>query len=234
MANVYASPVLFTKEKNVHIFTLRAVFDNNGVVALDTSNSKGICAFGPDQVSFSGNTVASSASVSSVTSFAGLFNGMTVTGITQTVGAAVTISSMTAGTSTLVLSSGTNVVAQPANALIATGGRYRVQFGTLSGINLTPFVKLMGFSYDFRETTASASGNATRLQLYPYVEEAFVVQNNIAVRTIPATTTSGSTDASIAVQFGYYGSDNNTFTATTPKAGEVVHMTFVLGNSTAP
>lgn len=233
MANRYQSPVLFSMDKNVTFVTLRAVFGASGTVVVDAVNSKGISYMATDQVSFVTNTVASSATTSSVTSFSGLFNGMTVTGLTGTLGAGVTISSMSAGTGAITLSSGTNVVTQQANTLIATGGRYRVQFGLTVGGRLDTYNSLLHFSYDFREITGSAAGSSATLQLYPYAADGFIVQNNIAVRTIPQTTTSGSTDASIAVQFGAYGTDNNTFTAITPKAGEVVHMFFVFRNSTA-
>lgn len=233
MASTYGTPVLFTKEKNVWTLACRLVFDNNGGVYLDPMSSKGICAANPDQVSFSGNTVGSSVSISSITSFSGLFNGMSVTGITGGAGTS-TISSMNANTGVVTLASGTGVTTQPANALIATGGRYRIQFGQQSGVRLDTYVKLMSFNADIREVTASASGSATSLQFFPNAPQAFIVQNNIPVRTIPMTTTSGSTDASVVVQFGYYGADHNTFTAAAPKAGEVVHLRFTLGNSTAP
>lgn len=233
MANRYASPVLFSMDKNVTIVSLRAVFGAGGAVAIDAVNSKGISYMAPDQVAFVANTVASSATTSSVTSFSGLFNGMTVTGLTTTVGASVTISSMTAGTGAIVLSSGTNVTTQQANSLLATGGRYRIQFGLTVGNRFDTYNSLLHFSYDFRETTASASGSSATLQLYPLAADGFIVQNNVAVRTIPSTTTSGSTDASLAVQFGFYGSNSNSFTAVTPQAGEIVHMFFVFRNSTA-
>lgn len=233
MANRYYDSVLFTMEKNVVTLSLRGVFGASGTVAIDALNSKGILNITPDQVAFGGNTVASSTSISSTTSFSGLFNGMTVTGLTQTVGAGVTISSMNATTGVITLSSGTNVVASPANALIATGGRYRVQYGLNVGNRLDTYNKLMYFGYEFREITGSAAGSSSTLQLYPACPEGFIVQNNIQVRTIPSTATSGSTDASLAIQFGYYGASNNIFTAATPQAGEVVHMVFVLGNSTA-
>lgn len=233
MANRYSTPVLFAMEKNLTVVALRAVFGAGGSVVVDAINSKGISYMAPDQVAFSANTVASSATISSVTSFSGLFNGMTVTGLTQSVGASVTISSMTAGASSLVLSSGTNVIAQPANSLLATGGRYRVQFGLTVGNRFDTYNKLLAFSYDFREITGSAAGSATSLQLYPICADGFIVQNNTGIRTIPGTTTSGSTDASLAIQFGSYGANSNIFTATTPQPGEVVNMLFTFGNSTA-
>lgn len=233
MANRYQSPVLFSMDKNVTFVTLRAVFGASGTVAIDAINSKGISYIAPDQVSFVTNTVASSATTSSVTSFSGLFNGMTVTGITSTIGNSVTISSMSAGTGAITLSSGTNVTTQQANNLIATGGRYRVQFGLTVGNRFDTYNSLMHFSYDFRETSGSASGSSATLQLYPYAADGFIVQNSTAIRTIPSTSTSGSTDASLAIQFGIYGADNNTFTAVTPKPGEIVHMFFVFRNSTA-
>lgn len=231
MASTYGSPVLFTKEKNVWTLSCRLLFGANGTVTLDPMESKGFCAAFLDPVTFSGNTVASSASVSSITSFAGLFNGMTVTGSTS-VGAGVTVSSMNANTGVLTLSSGTNVLTQPGNLLQATGGRYRVQFGQQAGVRLDAYVKVMGFNCDWRETTGTAAGSATSLQFSPTVTNSFMVQNNIKVRTIPQTLTSGSTDASVAIQFGTYS--GGLFTVATPKPGEVAHFTFILGNSTAP
>jgi hypothetical protein len=233
MANRYTTPIMFAFDKDMTFVTLRAVFGASGTVVVDAINSKGISYMAPDQVSFNTNTVASSATTSSVTSFSGLFNGMTVTGLTSTIGANITISSMTAGTGAIVLSSGTNVTTQQANNLIATGGRYRVQFGLTVGNRFDTYNALTHFSYDFREVTGSASGSSASLQLYPVAEEGFIVQNNVGVRTIPSTTTSGSTDASIAVQFGYYGASGNSFTAVVPQPGEVVHMYFVFRNSTA-
>lgn len=233
MANRYPSPVLFAMEKNVVFVACRAIFGANGAVALDTNNSKGVCSIAPYSVPFSGNTVASSTSISSITSFAQLYNGMTVTGLTSTVGAAVTISSMTAGTGTLVLSSGTNVTTQQANALLAAGGQYIVQFGTQAATRLDGYNKLLSIGVDWREVTGSASGTSSQLALYPQATDSFVVKNNIQVRTIPATTTSGSTDCSVTLQFGFYGSNNNIFTVATPAPGEVAHMMFVFGNSTS-
>ncbi len=233
MANRYTTPIMFAFDKDITFVSLRAVFGANGTVALDAINSKGISYMAPDQISFVTNTVASSATTSSVTSFSGLFKGMTVTGVTSTIGTGITISSMSAGTGAITLSSGTNVTTQQANTLIATGGRYRVQFGLTVGNRFDTYNSLTHFSYDFREITGSAAGSSATLQLYPLAADGFIVQNNVQVRTIPSTTTSGSTDASVAIQFGAYGADNNTFTAVTPAAGEVVHMYFVFRNSTA-
>jgi len=235
MANRYYTAVNFAMEKNVVQLFLRGVFDASGNIQLDPINSKGICAINHESIVLTGNTVASSTSVSSITSFYGLFNGMDLSGSTATIGTGVTISSMNANTQVLTLSTGTNALTQPANTLIATGGRYRVQFGFTNntGPRLDTYNRLLGFSCEFREVTASATGSRTQLQLFPAAADAFIVDNQIGVRTIPQTATTASTDASVAVQFGYYGSTNGIFSAATPKPGEVVHMTFFLSNSTA-
>lgn len=228
--NRYTTPVLFSFEKNLTILSLHAIWGNNGVPVLDTKNSKGICNFAIDAVALNGNTVASSSTVSSVTSFSGLFNGMTVAG--PGIGSAVTISSMTAGTGSIVLSSGTNNLTVPGGLLTATGGRFRVQFGQLAAQRLDPYAKLLGVSYEWF-MTGSAAGSATTLQLAPAAPEMFVVSNRTQNRTIPQTLTSGSTDCSLVLQFGTPAAAG-AFVATNPAPSEGIRMLFVFGNSTAP
>lgn len=234
MANRYASPVLFAMEKNVVFVSARVVFNPSGIAVLDTSNSKGVCNFQLDQVAFTANTVGSSTTMSSVSSFAGLFNGMTVTGF----GATTTISSITAGAAqSLTLASGTGVTTTNAGAVIATGGRYRIQFGTQAAQRLDTYNKLLGWSFQWEMTTSSAVGTATRQHLAPAAPEVFLVQNNIQQRTIPKTSTSGSTDASLVIQTGTYGLVGGAyaggFTAQAPATGESLKLMFMFGNSTA-
>lgn len=233
MADRYTTPVMFGFEKNIVFVYLRAVFGASGTVVLDQNNSKGVCAFNPNTVVFNGNTVASSATISSVTSFAGLYPGMSITGSPGTLGANITISSMTAGTGSLVLSSGTNVVTQPADTLFASGGQYLIQFGQLAGVRLDSYNKLLSVNYDWREVTGSAAGSSTTVPLFPAATDTFVTSVRTGIRTIPQTLTSGSSDCSITIQMGFYGSNDNTFTAVNPQPGEVLHMSIAFCNSTA-
>lgn len=234
MANRYTSPVMFAFEKNLTIVSARVVFNPSGLAVLDTTNSKGVCNFQIDAVAFNANTTGSSTTMSSVTSFAGLYNGMTLSG---GFGATPTISSMTASAGSLVLSSGTGVTPTNGGIVTATGGRYRIQFGTQAAQRLDTYNKLLGFDYEWSMTTSSAVGTASRLALAPNAPLIFLVQNNISTRTIPRTSTSGSTDASLVLQMGLQGTAGGAmasgFTASTPAAGEVLQLTFFLGNSTA-
>lgn len=232
MANVYGSSVNFSKELNVTRLYARVVFNPNGVAVLDVNSSKGVCAVNNESVAFTGATTNSVSVIGTISSFAGLFTGMTVTGSTGAIQANTTIGSMS-----LALGVGLNQVASatgnPVN-LFATGGRYRFQFGynTLSQPNLSAFPKLLHVQQYWDESTSSAVGTATSLALAPNNVYGFVVDNKVSVKTIPATATSGSTDCSIAMQFGT--GHGQSFVARQPNTGDSVRLEFVFANSTAP
>lgn len=230
MANRYSSAVLFAMEKNVTFLALRAVFQANGTVSLDAINSKGIASLNPYTETFTGNTTGSSATITSVSNFTGLYVGQTITG--TAFGSTVTIASISASAGgSITLSSGTGVAPSNAGAIFATGGQYIVQFGLSNGNRLDTYHYLMYSAVEFRETTASAQ-SATTQAYFPAASDYFVIKNNTGVRTIPTTATTASTDAALIFQLGNVTS-NNLFTAATPQAGETMHMYFVFSNSTA-
>lgn len=233
MASTYGTAVAFTKEKNVWTLSALVQFGPSGAVVLNTNSSKGICNVANESVSFTGATTNSSTSLSSVSSFDGIFSGMTITGPAGEVQAATTVSSFTASSKTIVLSKQA-ITTDTAATYNATGGRYRFQFGQQAALRLDPYVKLMGFDIRFDVSTGSAGGNATQIQLAPSAPNAFLVDNQISVRTIPSTATSGSTDASIALQFGTGIGPGTGFTAGSPADGEIARVIFIFGNSTAP
>lgn len=228
MANRYGTPVTFTMEKNVVQLYARVIFGPSSVPLLDTSNSKGFCNVGFNTPVFTGTTASGSSSISSVSSFKGLFTGMTLTGS----GVGGTIGTMTAATSTIVMSAPATS-AQATTTITATGGQYVFQLGTQAGVRLDAYNKLLDFNFTFYEENGSATGAYQQLQLAPNAPLGFVIQNNISTRTIPATLTSNSTDCTIVVQFGSGGAGSS-FVAAAPVNGEILRLSLDLGNSSAP
>jgi hypothetical protein len=230
MANRYSSAVLFAMEKNLTILSARVTFDASGACALVPNSSKGFCAMNPESVTFTGATTNSSSTIGTVSSFAGLFTGMTVTGSTGSLQAATTLGSLSvAGGITI---SKQAILTGASNTLVASGGRYRLQFGSQAATMLDPYAKLLSVQVAWDESTSSAVGSATSLALAPNGIDAFVVDNKTSVRTIPQTSTSGSTDCSLALQFG--SGNGTSFVARTPQAGEACWVYVVFSNSTAP
>lgn len=229
MANRYANPVLFAMEPNLTILSARVTFGATGIPTLDTTNSKGVCNFAVDAVAFNANSVGSSATLSSVTSFAGLYNGMTLAG-----GLAGTVSSITAGSGLITLASGTGVPTTNGGILTATGGRFRLQLGTQAAVRLDTYYKLLSVNYSWDMSSSSAAGSASVQALAPAAPNVFIAQNNTRVRTIPGTATTASTDCSLVIQMGnsLAGAGGN-FTAKDPVAGEALRIYMVFGNSSA-
>lgn len=233
MASTYGSSVLFTKEKNVWTLSAQLQFGPNGAVTVIANNSKGFCAINQESVAFTGATTNSSTSLSSVSSFDGIFAGMTITGPAGELQANSVVSSFTAANKTVVLSSQA-IVTDGAGSYNATGGRYRLQFGQQAATRLDPYVKLLGMNVTYDVSTGSSGGGVGVLQFAPLATTCFVIDNQITIRTIPATSTSGSTDASVAIQFGVGAGPGTGFQAVSPGNGEIVRVDFLLGNSTAP
>lgn len=230
MANRNFTLPSFTLEKSVVTLSARVTFGADNIPTLDTNNSKGICNFAIDSLNFNANSVGSSATLSSVTSFAGLFPGMSVSGAFGS----GTISSVSATAQTVTLASGTGVVSTNGSLVSANGGRFRVQFGTQAAQRLDTYVKLLGISASWDMSASSVSGTATVNASAPSASDVFVQQNNLSVRTIPQTSTSGSTDASLVLQFGNSQQGNGqNFQADTTQAGSGLRLLFTLGNSTA-
>lgn len=212
--NRLVRPVMFAFEPDVVLQFTRVTFGTAGAATLDTKNSKGACGFSLNMISFTATTTAS-VNVTAVSSFAGLYVGMTVTG--TNIPASTTISSMNPAAGTMVLSQ----AATGANAgLSASGGQYTLTFGT----QLTPFARLDTYVklLDIDATFEAASlGGATTGASSPTAPSFFVVQNNV----------SNSSLANIVIQFGTFS--GSTFTAANPASGEKLELSVCLCRSTA-
>lgn len=234
MASVFGTPVNFTKEKNVWTLYAQLQFGANGAVSLVPNNSKGFCAVNQESVAFTGATLNSSTTFSSVSSYDGIFAGMTITGnVAGELQAATTVSSFTALSKTITLSKQA-IITDTAGSYQATGGRIRLQLGTQAITQLTPYVKLLGYEVRFDVSTGSAGGNVGVAQGAPAAPNVFLVDNLVSTKTVPPTLATNSTDASIALQFGAGVGPGTGFVAGNPADGEIVRVVLFLGNSSAP
>lgn len=227
MASTYGTLVSFTKQNNVMTLFARVTFDTGGVPTLDTTQSKGICSVIEAFVPFTGGVVNSTTSIGTVSSFHKLFTGMTIVGSGVAAGNLISSMSATGDSITTTLQ---NITTANAVALTANGGQYRFQFGQQSGVRLDTYPKLLMVSATWDETASSATGSGTTLQLAPAAPNMFVL-GSVAFnqRTIPGSATSGTSDATIQVQFG--NGQGTSFSAYAPKGGEAVRMMFIFGNS---
>lgn len=237
MANIgYATPVLFTKEKNVYILSARITFDALGGCALDTNNSKGFCAVWNSTPQFTAGTTNSTTTIGTVSSFAGLFPGMTITvGSSAALQASTTIGSITASGGTFVVNN-QSIFSIPSTTFTVgsggTSGQYILQLGTAAGVNLATYNKLLYVHHSWDTACGSMVGTATQSQLTPAAPAMLLIKNNTALRTVPPTLATNSTDASITVQFGT--TTTNGLTAKAPAAGEAVRILMIMGASSAP
>lgn len=242
MANRNYSPLHFALEKNVVTLSARVVFDTNGSPILDPINSKGIAAIHSESVSFTGATSSGSSTIGTISSFRGIYTGMNVTS-SATARDGTMVTALRAGVTLSVGADKPFEVNDPVS-FVASGGRYRIQFGAQEVVRLDTYNKIMYTQISWHETTSSANGTATSVALNPIAPQMFVVDNKIATKTVPPTITTNSTDASIAIQLGFTtgsgsytvgsgATNGNVFVARNPQAGEVMHLLFVLGNSTA-
>lgn len=240
MASTYGTPVLFTKEKNVWILSARLVFGTNGAAVLDTTQSKGFCAVWQNTPTFTAGTTNSSTSVSSVSSFQGLFSGMNLTVSSGgSYNTTVTIGSISAANAALAtfLVDKQAILGVPGTTFVAGSGgggtgQYILQLGQQAATRLDPYVKILDCHHAFDMTSGSATGGVLQRQLAPNAPAMVLIDNNTSIRTIPQTATSGSSDCQITIQFGAGYGDG--FGARVPQPGEAVRIVMVMGNSTAP
>lgn len=231
MASTYGNPVSFTKENNVWTVFAKLNFGPGGAVTLDTTQSRGLCNAAIDAIAFTGGTTNSTTTLGTVSSFNGIFAGMTVAGPAGELQAATVVSSFTAAAKTIVLSKQAITTNVGPAIYTATGGRFRLQFGQQAATRLDAYVKLLGMSVSWDVSTGSVSGNATQLQGAPSAPNAFVIDNDVSTKTVPPTLATNSTDASIAIQFGSGTGPGTGFQAVSPGDGESCRVTFFLGNS---
>lgn len=225
MGDRYGTAVLFSLEKNIICLYARVTFGAAGAPTLDTNNSKGFCNIALKTIAFTGTSSAST-SVTSISSFAGLYPGMAVVDSGPT-HVNSTIASMNGGADTLTLAdaaTGTNT------GLTASGGQYTLQLGTQAGVRLDSWYKLLQFQYSWDES--GSQGTASTLALAPAAPNVFMVGNRTAIRTVPATATSNSTDCTLTFQTG--SGAGTSFTAVAPGNGDALRLALVFGNCSAP
>lgn len=242
MATTYGTQVAFNKEKLVWNLYGQFNIGSAGAMNMVPLNSKGIANVWQNTPTFTGVTSSGSSSITSVSSFAGIFTGMTLSspGASLIATGGATVGTISVSTGTIVMSAAAAAFTGSTGGTLAVqGGQYVIQFGTATYTNgsststqkLDPYNKLLMYNVEFDMSVASASGTAKQAQLAPQNFLCFLTQNNISIRTIPQTSTSASTDASLTIQFGIGG--GTSFVAQTPQPGEAVRMQFTLGNSTA-
>lgn len=230
MANRNFTPVNFALEKNViHLFA-NVTFGATGVPTLDTNNSKGVCAVHPESISFTGFVTNSTTGIGTVSSFAGLYTGMTVTGTGVATSNVISSTSVATGL-TMTKQNITTTASGYSQALIASGGRYRFQFGSREGYNLDAYNKLLAVTAHYSETSGSALGTALNVALAPNSPSIFVVEDKTNTRTTTRSATCASTDCSLVLQMG--DGAGVQFNARDPIAGEAIKFHFIFGNSTA-
>lgn len=227
MANRYSNTVQFAMEPNVVTLSAHVTFGSNGVPSVDALNSKGIANVWNQSLAFTGAVASGSSTITSVSSFVGLYTGMTISG--TGVAGTPTIGTISVATGSVVLSG--PVGASSATAFNATGGRYIFQFGLNNGNRLDTYYKLLFVQSSIDESSASASGSISVAALAPQSTHSFLVDNNVNQRTIPLTQATASTDASLILQYGTgFGTS---FVARDFVGGDGVRVLFILGNSSA-
>lgn len=249
MATGYGVPVQFTKEKNV--WDLFGKFNigsggaiNVGVVQTNAGPqtiNKGFANVWQNTPTFTAVTASGSSTITSVSTFFGLFSGMAITNANITTG--LTVGTISVATGSIILngtgSPATGFTGSTGGIFVASGGQYILQFGVSQTIGsltnnsrLDTYNRLLNFVVTYDSTTASAMGTATQQQLPPNSDTCFIVRNLITTKTIPTTTTTASTDASITVQFGTI--TNVGFTPSVLPPGLEFKAKVTLGNTTAP
>jgi hypothetical protein len=215
--NRYVRPVQFAFEADVvSVFALIS-FGAAGAPTLNTNYSKGICNIALNSISITGTSANTSTTISSVSSFAGLYVGMGISDGGVHIPANTTISSMNPGAGTMVISqaaTGTNT------GLTVSGGQYTITFGAqFSPARLDPYVRLLSASHLWDE--AGVQGGASTGALAPAAPSMFLVGNNITSSTL----------ANLVLQFGTGAGAS--FVAEVPASGEALRLFFSFTRSTA-
>ncbi len=226
MADRYSSAVLFAMEKNLTFLYAHLTFGAAGAVTLDTQNSKGFCNASLTSVAFTATSSNGSGSLTAVSSFAGIYPGMTIKDAGPTHVNQV-LSSANAGAGTMTLAgnaTGTNT------GLFATGGSYTLQLGRNAGVNLDTYYKLLMVQACWDES--GSQGGASSLALAPAAPVVFLSGNNSRIRTIPGTAATALTDATLTITVGT--GTGTSFVAAAPASGEGLYLAFAFGNCSAP
>lgn len=226
MANRYARPIMFAMEPDVVFLFGRFTFGSSGAITKVANDSKGFCNATRVAISITGDITNSSATVSNVSSFAGLYVGMGISGTGIQAGS--TILSMNAGAGSLVLSA-TATATTATLAITVAGGQYLFQLGSLAAVNLDVYNKLLGLNANW--DLSGLPGAVSTAASTPAAPSMFLINNSVSIRTIPTTAASVLTDASFKVQFGTFSA--GTFGAKDPASGEILRLALQLSRSSA-
>lgn len=219
MADRDFCPVQYTMEKKVVTLGAHITFGAAGAPTLDTSNSKGFCNVAQFTQAFTA-TASSTASFTAVSSFAGLYNGMIISG--TNIAANSVVSALNAGAGTFTSSQASTGVV---SAVTATGG-YVIQLGRLAALQVDNYVKILGYSIipDLSGLPGAASTQAS----VPAAPGWFMFRNNVSA-SIPSS--SGVLAGTIGLMCGTWSA--GTFVQKQPASGEGIYFQVMLGNSTA-
>lgn len=219
-------PVQFAFEPDVVNIFGKISFGAAGAPTMDTTQCKGLCNVTRKSISITGDIANTSPTVSNVSSFAGLYNGMSITG--TGIPASTTILSMTPGSGTITLSANATATTSTL-AITVAGGQYVIQLGRTAGVNLDTYNKLLGLHHTWDET--GLQGGASTGASSPAAPAMFLVGNLTNTVTVPPTVASALTSATLTVQFGTLSA--GTFVAKDPASGEIVRLALQMCRSSA-
>lgn len=215
--NRLGRPVAFTMEPDVVSIFANISFGAAGAPTLNQTTpntSKGLCGISLNVISITATTDGSTAVLTAVSSFAGLYVGMGISGAGIPAGA--TISSMAPGSATITISANTTA-AHSGETVSVSGGQYVLTFGRNISLNqLDAYVKLLGLTHSWDES--GLQGGASTGASSPAAPAMWVVANNISNASL----------ANIIVQFG-----SSLGVAANPANGERVRLSCFLCRSTA-
>ncbi len=215
MSNRVYRPVQFGLEPDIVTLFAQINFGAAGAATLTALNSKGFCKIARYTKSFTA-TGTSTASLTAVSSFVGLYLGMALTG--TNVAASSTITAMNGGAGTMTSSQATSGAI---TTVTATGG-YILTLGSLYPSKLDTYVKLLGFSASW--DMSAAQGAVDSLALAPAAPSVFLTQNAVA--------TAGS--ASLTLLTGRLTDASGTpFNVIDPASTEILRLTLQLSRSSA-
>lgn len=224
--NRLVRPVMFAFEPDVVSIYGQISFGSAGAPTLSQANSKGLCNITRQTVSITGDIANTSPTVSNVSSFLGLYVGMSISG--TGIPASTTILSMSAGSGTITLSQNATATT-PTLAISVNGGQYLIQLGQQAGVRLDAYNKLLWVKHlwDLTGLPGAVSTQAST----PAAPDMFLIKNNVSVLTVPPTVASALTSATFTVQFGTWSA--GTFGAKDPASGEIVRLSLKLSRSSA-
>lgn len=178
--------------------------------------NKGLCNIALKVITATATTDGTTAVLTAVSSFAGLYNGMNVTG--TGIAANSHIVSMNPGAGTITLNN--NTTAAGTVTISISGGQYVLTFGSnFSQGRLDTYVRLLAISALWNED--GLQGGASTGASAPAAPFMFIVNNSVAV--------AGS--ASITIQLGTLS--GATFVAAAPANGEKLKLGIQLTRSSA-